>query len=871
MKKNFVKKLAVALSLAMTVSTLAPAASADAAATPAFKTYRTSVYENGTNGGSYTYTVKNIKKGYTVKWSVTGDAKDYITVSKASTKATKTTVSNKITVNTNGASIGKSGATATVKAVVYNTKGTKVKTVSDKVTVKVQATDVSIYAADETNFVTAVGAAYDLNRTLTPANSTSKTYWEVTDASGSAVDIIDSQGVMTATAAGEYTVTANVKNSKTAKTVATATQKVTVKTAVLKSATQAKANEITATFAGDVSKLTASDISIKRNSDNVVFPVKAVSTDKNDATKLTLTTYSDLKDGKEYTVTYGDDSVTFVATDGTVASLAIEPATVPYGEGTEIYVTGKDAQGIELFSYKNSTKEAKMDIDVTVTSGTGYYADDKLTLSAKGDTAKVVATLHTYEYNTDGTEKDVLKAEATITAVDPAAASFSATKYTVADSLDWDDTLNTKLTLGSTGMKLYYNLKDEKGNDVTSKYTITESTDNNILIAGTSATSVSSSSYGVSITPVKEGTAYVLVKDANGNVVASFAVTVVAAAKATSITVTPANLTLSNNVNDSASAKVVVKDQYGNVMTTESNAATVTLKSKPSGDNVTAPSIVSGTSVITASTSSAEATKTTKGTYVYDVTYGTLKATLVVSVQAANTALESQYKLDLSTTSLDTTITKDSFSAEAKANATSAAIAANITVGEYKGGVKVGLATITAVEVINDSNNKTVETAGVVGATTDGVTSVAITAATAGAVSKGGFSVSGGSITKLLGAGTYTVKVTFENASKTAITATTKLTVADTQAKAVSYNQVSQTTTDSTIDNAVKNKDVVTYKQGETDITDTATTASTDYVNNGKIYSQIYVTVKITVPVGDGDQTWTVPVKVLLPNSITIQ
>jgi hypothetical protein len=144
MKKNFVKKLAVALSLAMTVSTLAPAASADAAATPAFKTYYTSVYENGTNGGSYTYTVKNIKKGYTVKWSVTGDAKDYITVSKASTKATKTTVSNKITVNTNGASIGKSGATATVKAVVYNTKGTKVKTVSDKVTVKVQATDVSI-------------------------------------------------------------------------------------------------------------------------------------------------------------------------------------------------------------------------------------------------------------------------------------------------------------------------------------------------------------------------------------------------------------------------------------------------------------------------------------------------------------------------------------------------------------------------------------------------------------------------------------------------------------------------------------------------------------------------------------------------------
>ena len=52
---------------------------------------------------------------------------------------------------------------------------------------------------------------------------------------------------------------------------------------------------------------------------NVVYPVHTVSVDAKDATKVTLTVFSPLTDGKNYDVTLDGVTKSFKATDGAVA------------------------------------------------------------------------------------------------------------------------------------------------------------------------------------------------------------------------------------------------------------------------------------------------------------------------------------------------------------------------------------------------------------------------------------------------------------------------------------------------------------------------------------------------------------------------
>ena len=49
-----------------------------AAAKVAFSKTRTNVYDNGVDKGEYVYTIKNVSKGQTVKWSVSGAGKKFV-------------------------------------------------------------------------------------------------------------------------------------------------------------------------------------------------------------------------------------------------------------------------------------------------------------------------------------------------------------------------------------------------------------------------------------------------------------------------------------------------------------------------------------------------------------------------------------------------------------------------------------------------------------------------------------------------------------------------------------------------------------------------------------------------------------------------
>ncbi len=238
MKKNFVKKLAVALSLAMAVTTIAPANYASAAAAPTFKSASVKVKV----GDTKKYSTTNAKK-YSVKFKIGNKAVATIKYS-AGSKSVKVT----------GVAEGKTTLRADFKS--YKTK----KTTTVKVPVTV------------------------------------------------------------------------VPNETTIKAVA-----------------QTAAAKLTATFSGDATEVKAENLSIVRDNDSVVVPIKSVAVDTTDKTKVTIETYSDMKDGKTYTVTFNEKSkAQFTASTGDVVDAALDTYTVNAGKATKVQVQLLDANG-ELF------------------------------------------------------------------------------------------------------------------------------------------------------------------------------------------------------------------------------------------------------------------------------------------------------------------------------------------------------------------------------------------------------------------------------------------------------------------------------------------------------------------------------------------
>ena len=74
MRQNLKKLIAFVCAVAMVI-TMAPANAEAAKKKVAFVKSYTALYENDTNKGVYTYTVKNLIKGQKVKWSISGTGK----------------------------------------------------------------------------------------------------------------------------------------------------------------------------------------------------------------------------------------------------------------------------------------------------------------------------------------------------------------------------------------------------------------------------------------------------------------------------------------------------------------------------------------------------------------------------------------------------------------------------------------------------------------------------------------------------------------------------------------------------------------------------------------------------------------------------
>lgn len=623
MKKNFFKKLASVLSLALVVTTVAPyaATSADAAAAPNLAKRYVNVYE----GTSYSYAASNAK-GYTVKWSVTGAGASYASLTKA------TGTSTALRINTKGAAAAKN-KDFVVRASFYN--GNKlVRTAGDSVKIKVSATGVAIKTDADVNAVPA-GVATKFSRVITPANSTSVTYWSVTDKDGAATAdaTIDKVGNLTPNKPGDYKVVAEVKNAANGKVITSATQEVKVVNK-LAAVSQKSLNTINATFTGVLDEVKTTDFTVTNASSLIKQAVKSVTLSADKKT-VYVELFTDLVNEKTYDVAYGDTKLSFVANAGAPASITVTGKEITFNEATSVDVKLFDANNIDVTSPANMAR-------VNVTTDKGLYTGGKLTLYSVGDVANVKAVYHTYTYGTDGKEV-VLEATATFKAVVKANAELTTLTGTVVksgDTANWKTTTNV-VALGDVSYKLVakavYADKTEKfSTDLVNPLTF-QSTDDKKLIVAADGT----------LLPVATGLVPVIVKSGD-TVLGTIDVTVGAKRVATMVQLDKPSITLSNGADaaDVQKVKITVKDQYGIEMLDGANNADVA--KIPVTATYALPS-VTGREVTFTGTDYPVA-----GTYQFKVTYLGLSQVVKVIVRTPNTTVSpSSIRVTLSDTEKD--------------------------------------------------------------------------------------------------------------------------------------------------------------------------------------------------------------------------
>ena len=435
----------------------------------------------------------------------------------------------------------------------------------------------------------------------------------------------------------------------------------------LTGATQKEATKIAVTF--DNAAITPGAISsfkVARTEGNIVVPVKSVSYDA-DKKGATLETYTGMTDAKEYTVTYTDadeaktvSTATFTATDNKIADLQVSTTSLVAKESTEVKIKTLDAQGVLLNEYSlTKAEQNKITFDLKSSDGTAYRAGDGIYVAKVGDTVTLKATLHTYKY-VDGKEQDIIEREFTLvgTTEDYAAISFG---YSIADKKpDFNSSSykQNKAIAKDKQSTFFPNFK--KGSkDVEGKFAV-ESSDPSVLLVANAAVG-SLTKNGVAVKGVKEGTAYILVKDADKALVASLEVTVGAASAANTITLSSNSVVTSDSGAEKKEVTVKVKDQYNNDLTITDLKVECTDATAKSAASIT---YKKSNSVIEIDGAQAPAGKTIS--YSYKVTaktaQGTKEAYLNVTINAAGTDVNkiTNYGLVLSSEDVDLAWTKDS-------------------------------------------------------------------------------------------------------------------------------------------------------------------------------------------------------------------
>ena len=714
--KTFKKVLASTLAAAMVVTAL-PVTPANAAAAPKLSTTKAAVYV----GQSKTIKVTTPKTWKSVKVKATTSKKSVATVKTSAKKVTVKAV--------------KAG-TAKVTVKVTGKKGKKAVKKTLKATIKVNNPALTVKAAD----VVAVGATEQITATVKPTGT--KVTYTTSDAT---IATVDEKGVVTGVKDGEVTITA--KAGKTTKTV-----KMTVKKYVVKSVKQTKADTFEAVVLGKTSDLKASDITVSNKTTNAVYAVKSVAADEKDATKVTITTFTEFTDGATYVVTVAGTAVEVPVSDGVVADVTVSPIQIPANtDGTEIKAQTVDKNGVILKDFTTESKPNNVDFALTTTQG--YVNGTKIVLPVVGNKGTAEVTYHTYKYDENAKEVGAITKKFEITAVAEEAATVAGYNYTIAKNApDWTKTVTSvsKFALGDD-VDAYFHFVDSKKKDITSQYSVVSSNDSVLLLP---ETSLATKSY-VDMVAVKAGTAYInVLKD--GKVVTSLPVTVTETRKLVNITLGTSSLSISNAAPGYTTGDVTVKglDQYGDEIAVDSVVPTV-LTNTDAAKKIHS-SYANGKVTV-------DVAGVDKGSYVIKLEAAkgsdkVAKTITVNSVATTKTAADAtDLRLEISDSKIDLAIADD-------ADATKAAKKVTAKVAAYDQGVKVGEIT-GAKFTLNDKTEKINPDTGVVDAV----------------------SVSGDMATKNIAAGTYVVKASYEttvDGKKVTKNFSGSFTVVDTQAAA---------------------------------------------------------------------------------------
>ena len=556
--------------------------------------------------------------------------------------------------------------------VTYKTstkKSAKKKTKKLTYTMKVAKVGVALSG----DSVVAIGNTTKLTNTKKNSSRAKITYTSSDDS----IATVAADGTVTGVKAGKATITAKITVGKDS---AETTKDVEVKKFILNSVTQSKLRELTVDVAGDTKALKATDFTVVNPKTNVKYPVSKIAVDSKNTTKVTLTMFADLSDAADYDVTLDGITKSFKATDGKVASISVDPLTIPYATEKEIKLVSKDANGVIVKELPYGKADSSYTFTIN-TNGNGYTSGSNLYLNKAGDTAVAEISYKSGKYDKDGKPVDNIAAQkVTITAVDQSAVSEFAVKIDKpGKSFDKAKDSNKIAVEDTTRTTAYFKIKDADGKEVSdsvyNKYTV-ESSDKSVLMLDSNTITVDSNkTRSVVLKGVKVGTAYLLFKDRDNKIVGSVAIDVVAKREVASITLDKNYLTISNTANTTRTVKATLKDQYGDDWTLGTDYIKPEYKDSSNGEKLTNITVTGNK--VTVDVAAAKI-----GTYNYYIQYWkdgknpvSQVLTIVVSepTDKADSSKIDSYRVSFDNETVDTTVKegnldKTSDQADIKAN-----------------------------------------------------------------------------------------------------------------------------------------------------------------------------------------------------------
>ena len=647
--------------------------------------------------------------------------------------------------------------------VTYKTstkKNAKAKTKKLTYTLKVAKVGVALSG----DSVVAIGSTTKLTNTKKNSSRAKITYTSSDDS----IATVAADGTVTGVKAGKVTITAKITVGKDS---AETTKDVEVKKFILNSVTQSKLRELTVDVAGDTKALKATDFTVVNPKTNVKYPVSKIAVDSKNTTKVTLTMFADLSDAADYDVTLDGITKSFKATDGKVASISVDPLTIPYATEKEIKLVSKDANGVIVKELPYGKADSSYTFTIN-TNGNGYTSGSNLYLNKAGDTAVAEISYKSGKYDKDGKPVDNIAAQkVTITAVDQSAVSEFAVKIDKpGKSFDKAKDSNKIAVEDTTRTTAYFKIKDADGKEVSdsvyNKYTV-ESSDKSVLMLDSNTITVDSNkTRSVVLKGVKVGTAYLLFKDRDNKIVGSVAIDVVAKREVASITLDKNYLTISNTANTTRTVKATLKDQYGDDWTLGTDYIQPEYKDSSNGERLA--SISATGNKVTVNVASAKI-----GTYNYYIQYWkdgknpvSQVLTIVVSEPTDKNDISKidSYRVSFDNETVDTTVKEgnlDKTSDQADIKASLIGVAGGVDKTVVNSGVIYTVKKADGTVIFGYEGNEAAPVTGTVktnaAINVDGVTATSSLSSVTGKDLNISV-VSGGAYkTKSLGAGSYTV------------------------------------------------------------------------------------------------------------------